>query len=140
MAASWFSKKREDRHMSNRILFLDDNLERHKGFIQMTIGDHVDHAYTAREAIEALEKNPPYDYVYLDHDLDQYAEMGQTPQEETGQVVADYMATQLPKDKWPDHVVVHSYNREGAKRMGRKIKEAGMRVLLIPYRAPSTIL
>lgn len=123
--------------MSDRILFLDDDEERHRGFSQMTIGNVVDHVYTARQAIEALEKNPQYDYVYLDHDLDYMATMGREPLEETGQVVADHIAEKLSKDKHPKHVVVHSYNRPGAARMGRKIKEAGLRVLLIPYRAPS---
>jgi len=123
----------------DRILFLDDDENRHRGFRQMTIGDLVDHVYTARQAIEALEKNPAYDYVYLDHDLDEYATMGQTPREETGQVVADYIAEKLPKDKYPDRVVIHSYNRPGARSMGLKIKEAGISVLLIPYRAPSSL-
>jgi NAD+-processing family protein with receiver domain len=125
---------------ADRILFLDDDENRHRGFRQMTIGDLVDHVYTARQAIEALEKNPAYDYVYLDHDLDEYATMGQTPREETGQVVADYIAEKLPKDKYPDRVVIHSYNRPGARSMGLKIKEAGISVLLIPYRAPSSTL
>jgi CheY-like chemotaxis protein len=124
--------------MADRILFLDDDEERHRGFSQMTIGDLVDHVYTARQAIEALEKNDAYDYIYLDHDLDIYATMGQTPTEETGQVVADHIAEKLSKEKYPrKRVVVHSYNRVGAVSMGRKIKEAGIRVLLIPYRAPS---
>lgn len=123
--------------MADRILFLDDMETRHSGFRQMTIGHLVDHVYTARAAIEALEKNPPYDYVYLDHDLDEAATMGMTPTTETGQVVADYIADKLPRDKRPAQIVVHSYNAVGARSMGTKLKEAGLRVLLIPYRAPN---
>ncbi len=123
--------------MGDRILFLDDMETRHAGFRQMTIGDDVDHVYTARAAIEALEKNPAYDYVYLDHDLDEQATAGLPPTTETGQVVADYIAEKLAHDKRPARVIVHSFNREGARRMGLKLKEAGLSVLLIPYRPPN---
>jgi CheY-like chemotaxis protein len=122
--------------MGDRVLFLDDQEHRHQGFSQMSIGDLVDHVYTARAAIEALEKNPPYDFVYLDHDLDDAAMSGATPTEETGQVVADYIAEKLSKDKYPDRIVIHSYNFDGARRMGLKIKEAGLSVIFMPYRGP----
>lgn len=114
-----------------RILFLDDNHDRHHAFRSLSIGHVVDHAYTARQAIDFLRENR-YDLVSLDHDLDWQATAGLTPLEETGYVVADFIAAM---ESAPTVVNVHSLNPVGAARMMDTLQSARkFSVVRIPHR------
>lgn len=104
-----------------RILFLDDDENRHKRFAQETTGCYVDHVHTVRECIEALEKNAPYDLVCLDHDL--------ADPQETGSDVAEFIRLHLQRTHYPRNIIIHSWNPAGAKRMESMIKETGIPVL-----------
>lgn len=110
-----------------KILFLDDNKERHAAFRRMSIGDNVDYAFSATEAISMLDKAPePYDVASLDHDLDEYAQMGQTPRELTGEAVAKHIAL-MSATRRPKKIVVHSFNGTGAAKMIAALRDAGVR-------------
>ena len=120
-----------------RILFLDDDKQRHASYRLISIGDEVDHAWSAEEAIRMLDSGERYDYATLDHDLDEYAQMGQTPRDPTGQAVALHIAS-MPLEKRPKRVNVHSFNPVGAKRMVETLHEAGVRVSRQIFRGAST--
>jgi CheY-like chemotaxis protein len=117
-----------------RILFLDDNEERHKAFMRANIGNNVDHVWSAREAIEAIDLNEPYDVASLDHDLDWKAQAGMRPLEETGMVVAHHIAS-MPKERQPRQVIVHSFNPVGGKNMFDLLVSAGVNVARGPWQA-----
>jgi CheY-like chemotaxis protein len=96
------------------ILFLDDSQDRHTSFKEMMdeLGAYdqlyaVEHVYSAHDAIELLDTHEVFDEVWLDHDLG-------TP--ETGQTVAVHIAN-MPEEKRPEYVVVHSANPVGADNM-----------------------
>lgn len=114
-----------------RILFLDDDENRHAKHAQENIGRDVTRARTVRECIDAIKNNPPFDLVSLDHDLGgkYYVE----EEEGTGTEVARWMATEMPPEKRPVRVVIHSYNAAGAQRMEDILLAAGFWVRRRPF-------
>ena len=95
-----------------RILFLDDDANRHKKF-QSLLGIKYYPAYTAEEAISFL-KSSQFDLVSLDHDLgnEVYVDsFGETP---TGYTVAKWIAENKPKI---GAIVLHSLNPPGVANM-----------------------
>ena len=67
---------------------------------------------TAHGAIEILEKESNFDYIFLDHDLGGQAYVESGPG--TGWFVAEYMAENEVKC---DHIIVHTLNYPGAQNM-----------------------
>lgn len=91
-----------------RILVLDDEPARHELF-KAAWGKHdITHAWTADEAEKALDGNR-FNLVTLDHDLGP-ASRG------NGLRVARHIA-QMPEDRQPYKVLVHSANPVGAQAM-----------------------
>jgi CheY-like chemotaxis protein len=76
---------------------------------------------TAEEAVAALDADPDYDYVYLDHDLG--------PGED-GLFVARHITT-MPKHDF--QVVVHSHAGSRAKEMVLTLRDAGVHAILEPF-------
>lgn len=118
-----------------KILFLDDDKNRHATFRMNNIGLDITYVWTADEAIEAFKKEV-FDEVSLDHDLAWQKNM-QLPDagEGSGYDVAIFIS-KLPKEKRPKMVIIHSLNPAGAHRMGQALKECrqeGMRVMRIPF-------
>jgi hypothetical protein len=110
-----------------RIIFLDDNKDRHAAYRRLSIGDNVDYAFSAKEAVRMLDRaQEPYDVASLDHDLDEYATMGQEPRELTGEHVAKHIALMAPERR-PKKIIVHSYNGTGARKMVLVLRDAGVR-------------
>jgi hypothetical protein len=112
-----------------KILFLDDQDNRHKIFI----GSHKSHdiisAYTADEAIEFIRNQSPFDLVSLDHDL---GGVYLPSDENSGYAVAEYIAG-MDKEKLPGEIVVHSWNESGAEKMIKKLGESGIDALYRPF-------
>lgn len=96
-----------------KILFLDDDRNRHAYFQRETIGQDVRHVETAAAAIAALEKHGPFDVACLDHDLggEQMAPLGTAGH---GLEVARWLAAH---PHTAENVVIHSYNPVGAQAM-----------------------
>lgn len=116
-----------------RILFLDNNHERQRRFQMHRIGCVVVQALTYEACIKALDEQSPFDQVHLDHDLSEAAEAGRPKLgERTGTDVAKYIA-ELPIEKRPKQVVLHSYNFDGRTRMARILNDAGIRAIITPY-------
>lgn len=113
----------------NRVLFLDDDPERHR-LIAKSIPNAV-HVHTATEAIDAL-RSKPWHVVMLDHDLDQH---GDRVDPGTGEDVADWVIAH-PMRFQHTIFVIHSHNWIFGPVMERKLREAGLSV--IRYRAAET--
>lgn len=103
-----------------RVLILDDEQIRHDYFsVKYEDVDHV-HVYTGEEALDILRREPSFDVATLDHDLGGGM---------NGAAVARAMVDpeQLPKDKLPPLVVVHSFNFYGARDMVATFQAAGIK-------------
>lgn len=114
-----------------RILFLDDDLARHKAFARLAIGHEMDPVTTAAQAIGALRENE-YDLVALDHDLGGNVFVDSNSPEGTGYTVAKAMAEDQSL-KRPRHVVVHSFNPAGVERIVNRLSDAGFSVQAAPF-------
>ena len=129
-----------------RVLFLDDNENRHKALKRVVIGTgitHVDWAQDAEAAIKCLNDNPKYDIICFDHDLSdehysafiehgENADYGTTM---TGYDVAVFLVTELEEEKQPDYAIVHTFNSDGAKRITAALNEAGLQkyIYVFPF-------
>jgi len=118
-----------------RVLVLDDEKHRHDWFKgeARELGWVIRHAWTAEDAIRALDEGPRFDLVFLDHDLAQVAAeaaMYATAHSwgPDGKVVARHLAGPLGLAKRPGHVHVHSWNWGAAEVMEAILKDAGLNV------------
>lgn len=143
--------KRLENKSEIKILFLDDNEERHKFFDRELQSVYfypnakfsVCHVRTAKKCIEALSNHEAYDLVCLDHDLtesilkdlDAVRENGGslfTYGDGSGCEVAEFINESLSKEKYPLQVVIHSWNKKGAEKMERLIRSVGIPVKYLP--------
>lgn len=113
-----------------KLLFLDDNIARHKLFLTWYRGG--DHCYGYDDCVRLLSENK-YDVVSLDHDLsenDEYCVPGVTNKGRTGTDVAKFIAQLSAK---PNVAIIHSYNPIGAAYMAEILRIAGVVVYKIPF-------
>jgi CheY-like chemotaxis protein len=123
-----------------RILILDDNPERHKVFAGVLKREVLVHVFVA-----ALQSQEPFDLVYLDHDLGDFAAAdtyddygdgmysGGSKREYTGADVAWFIARKLDQSKWPTRIIIHSWNPDGARRMRDTLQDAGLSCVCQPF-------
>lgn len=130
-----------------RILTLDDMEVRAEQFRRWFAGHEHIHAYTAREAIEALRVSPSFDLIMLDHDLaeEHYLTLSGGLHETrqpgmpeyspgTGMDVVDYLVL-MARDgaaNLPKRAIIHSFNSARAPLMRSILKDLG----IISYRVP----
>jgi len=114
-----------------RVLFLDDDQERHNKFTLNSTGCDVDHVYTAQEAIDSLA-SVDYRLVMLDHDLGGKESEGRLDCKEDGRMVARFIA-ENPERFTETTFVIHSLNAAGAKEMKVIIKEKNLIVETVPF-------
>jgi len=95
-----------------KILFLDDDEQRHEYARKELIGHEVWHVRTVAEALTQLSVGV-FDLAMLDHDLggQHYAPSNEVSGYEVARRIAD---GDVPR---PGFVRVHSYNAPGANRM-----------------------
>ena len=115
--------------MEMRILFLDDNPERHRVFKQRTIGCTVDSVFNADTCLEFLRKSgTEYDVIFLDHDLDATLENKIVEGEKDGRYVVRKMIEEgITEGLVYTKIVIHSLNRPAAERMEAALKGAGIK-------------
>lgn len=113
-----------------RVLFLDDDPDRHATFARNAAGCELVQVWTYAQLVDALA-GPRFDQVFLDHDLYDFvggvpAALGtQMPADaKTGLDAAVYVAT-LPEDRRPAAVYIHSWNPHGAWSMHQVLSGAG---------------
>jgi len=116
-----------------KILFLDDDKERHARFQRNRIGQNITAVWSYEEAVKALEETV-FDIAYLDHDLSDMAASGYPAKgEKTGTDVAKYIA-EMSEDRRPKKIVIHSFNYYGRLRMADILKDAGVtKVRIEPF-------
>lgn len=110
-----------------KILFLDDDEQRHTYAATALIGHDVTHVRTVPEALKQLAVGG-FDVAMLDHDLggQHYAPSNEV----SGYAVAQ--AIEAGQVKVP-RVVVHSFNAAGATRMVAAIANSGVPVAWAPF-------
>lgn len=123
----------------SRILILDDQEARHDWF-RSHFKDHmVTSALNYLEAVNHLVQDDQYDIAYLDHDLGIH-HLGcrvEGPfgvrQDANGQHLAHVIIRDLPPEKRPREVVVHSVNYAGATAMIAILQEGGIKCHRWPF-------
>lgn len=120
-----------------RILILDDDPKRHIGLAQQYIGCDLVHCKKYVDAQrEALIGG--FDLYHLDHDLgflegDNYVDDGFRVRELTGADFAQFIVKEVPREKWPPRIIIHSWNPAGARNMQAIFKDAGVNHVYQPY-------
>lgn len=92
----------------------------------------LDWAKNAEEAIRLLDEREKYNVALLDHDLSSEHYKGETKLNPTGVAVAKHMAGMSDED-FPDLVVVHSWNQDGAMSMLRELERRSYKSVAAPY-------
>jgi len=105
-----------------KILILEDDKERIKQFKWWAYQNHqLTIVSTVGDTISELEENE-FDLLCLDHDLGQEVYVESTGKEETGYLVALWLA-ENPERK-PEHIIIHSLNTVGRENMKAVLPEA----------------
>ena len=112
-----------------KMLFLDDDLNRHRVFKDNFGNKFNDITYveTAQEAIDALIYMD-YDSIFLDHDLG--GEYFTPSHQKSGHEVAKYIANNLESKPI---IIIHSLNPAGAIRMYNTLRDGGFNPVLSPF-------
>lgn len=113
------------------LLFIDDNQDRHD-LIERFLGKNhtIFHAFDAEEAFQIAQT---YSYplvMFFDHDMPG----------KNGSELASRMIDQLPEEKLPVKVIVHSNNFSGAENIAAKFRSAGVNVKKIMFSATVSFL
>lgn len=115
-----------------KVLFLDDSKIRHRHFYDKSSPNiHVDYAYTVKEALGFVVSGPRYDYYFLDHDLNGEVHVDRI--EETGYEFVLALKDIIGASKYPELVILHSYNSNGAIRMSLALAELKIKSLMYPF-------
>lgn len=112
-----------------RVLFLDDDLERHERFrsIVKDCGYDVAFVETPEQAKQALNLDR-FDIASLDHDL--FGKVYQPSDERSGFAVAQYIGQMAIR---PRKVLCHSWNATGASKMLAVLRDAGCHSYSHPF-------
>lgn len=112
-----------------RILILDDDQDRHDDFARRFATWTREHVYTVAGFEDAIRHR--FDVVHFDHDLGDY-QLGMygIDHERTGVDAAKLLVAARWK---PSFAVVHSWNPEGAQRILRVLRSAGITAFVIPF-------
>jgi len=101
------------------VLILEDDVSRHKVFLQNLIGTHTVIVTTASAAIQKLVE-ARWDYLFLDHDLGGTQMVASGPG--TGYEVAKWLAENPIRQ--PANIIIHSFNPVGAANMAQVLSKA----------------
>jgi CheY-like chemotaxis protein len=112
-----------------RILVVDDLNSRHFCLSEQYAGHEIHKAWNYYQAVELLSKHR-YDLVSLDYDL----EWDQPPNHQNGAAVARYIVGFLDTAQRPRHVVIHSWNPNGAQDIARILKQGEVSHEVTPFR------
>ncbi|MBA2706283.1 MAG: hypothetical protein H0U59_00560 [Gemmatimonadaceae bacterium] len=115
------------------VFILDDEEERHLSLARRYPGATVTHAYKAAEA-KALLAQGPYDLMFLDHNLGDWSLIDGEFKEQTGLDIVRYLIDNIPREKWPGSVTVHSLNGSHGPTMVSMLQKAGITAAYVPFR------
>jgi CheY-like chemotaxis protein len=111
-----------------RIFILEDDRQRNLLFREVAIGLDATFAESYTEAVRKFD--PPYDVIFLDHDLGDRIHVHSDDQN-TGAAFTRWMPP-CPIDAAPV-VIVHSYNPDGAETMRKTLEGKGYTTHYIPF-------
>jgi CheY-like chemotaxis protein len=115
-----------------RILFLDDDIHRHKILASRMIGHTVTYVFDARSCLDKLGE-AQYDIVMLDHDLGGPESENQIFENvEDGRFVVRWVSANADLFR-QTQFVVHSLNFVGRSSMVASLREAGLNVVDFPF-------
>ena len=103
-----------------RILVLDDDKSRLSIFRYKLIGSSVTCTQFSKECITLLKNDGPYDYLFLDHDLDGKIYVPSGPG--TGYEVAEWVRDN--PEKKPNKIIIHTCNEYAGPLMEKTIPES----------------
>ena len=115
----------------SRVFVLEDDPVRIKLFRNAGIGHDLTVVTTLSRPDGAFAQwNPPYDLVYLDHDLGGQV-MVDSDEEETGAAFTRWLP---PAGDHQPVITIHSFNPVGTQRMFRDLRDRGYtRVIMFPF-------
>lgn len=102
-----------------RVFLLEDSDDRIAWFRSKI--DNLTIAKTAEEAIQIFATSPPFDFVFLDHDLGLVDYAGNAGSEGNGQQVAKHLAG---LGFIGENILIHSWNPYGAGLMAGVLPKA----------------
>jgi CheY-like chemotaxis protein len=111
-----------------RILILDDDDIRHDIWRESfaKAGHDVVCVHTIEAFQNVVENGSRFDLIFLDHDLNDHPTLYQSVTKggyrQTGKT-ACHILRALPTPKHPDHVIIHSWNDEGAIDMWKLLTD-----------------
>ena len=115
-----------------RVFILEDDPERIRLFHQAFIGHDVTLAKDTERALSLFQ--PPYDWVLLDHDLG-----GQVYVDSDEEDCGAAFCRRMPVENLgAARFVVHSFNRDGARRMVETLADKGIQSIWQPF-GPSVL-
>lgn len=112
-----------------RIFILEDSVDRIKEFKKNLIGNEVFVTDKVKEGIDILQTMGPFDYAFLDHDLDGL--VYQESKNGTGYQLAEWISKNV--DKAPVTIIVHSLNPAGAHNMCKVLEASNIHANYIPF-------
>jgi CheY-like chemotaxis protein len=118
--------------VAERILIVEDDEARCAWFKRRLARYELDVTCSVSEATGWLAARE-YEMILLDHDLlEEHYFSSEADDERTGYAVAAWLAAH--RDAQPRaHVIIHSLNYEGARRMVEKLLDAGFDAEHIPF-------
>lgn len=115
------------------VFILDDDPIRHLTLKSRFVDASITAAHAALEAMHLLQDGP-YDLACLDHDLGDWYEGDDGELHElTGMDVVRYLIDEVPRDRWPKEVIVHSWNGMRGRHMVDLLKDNGVKASYWPF-------
>ena len=120
-----------------KLLFLDDDANRHKRFNEaFSKGAHVSHVWTADQCCRALASGVKWHTLFLDHDLQDFCsdEGWARRMAGCGMDVVHFIEDDLPKELIPEHILIHSWNDTKAPIMEAKLLKVTPNVKRVEFK------
>jgi len=128
--------------MTDRILILDDSVNRHRLFRAIYGARAAVHTHTVERFREQLdmfadERTSPdlegFGVVFLDHDLTPQHYSGDVHDEECGCAAVRLLVAHYRGEPTRPRVVLHTRNGSAALKMQRELEAAGFPVSCLPF-------
>lgn len=116
-----------------KILILEDDMNRMFTFNRRYIFDEVYHALSVDSALKIVNSTSAFDLMTLDHDLKEAHYHLDYSGKDTGLDFVERLLAEVPKEKWPKKVEVHSYNIHRAPEMVARLNLAGIPAMYKPF-------
>lgn len=122
-----------------RILVLDDDLYRIKTFNKKFKEHEITCSTEVLKLVSIMERNEKFDLICLDHDLGELVKEYLVPPTYWTGLDAVKKIIEL-KDKYPRHIIIHSWNPTGAIQMLDLLEKAGINCSACPFNCDELFL